>query len=145
MPQEQSPSLETYRKGLPVEKKGNSSTGRKRFRSLLVGMAVIIIVLAAINFFQSPAAKTLAGTGSVQGIVVNKDGKPLNAEIFITGTKWQTSTNADGQFSLTLPAGNYSLVVARNGMGNEYPISVQRGKIQDLGTIVLVSTPSPGD
>lgn len=145
MPQEQSPSLESYRQGLPVEKKGNSSTGRKRFRILLVGMAVIIVVLAAINFFQSPAAKTLAGTGSVQGIVVNKDGKPLNAEIFITGTKWQTSTNANGQFSLTLPAGNYSLVVARNGMGNEYPISVQRGKIQDLGTIVLVSTPSPGD
>ncbi|WP_322507104.1 carboxypeptidase-like regulatory domain-containing protein [Anaerolinea sp.] len=145
MPQEQSPSLETYRQGLPVKKKGNSSTGRKRFRILLVGMAVIIVVLAAINFFQSPAAKTLAGTGSVQGIVVNKDGKPLNAEIFITGTKWQTSTNANGQFSLTLPAGNYSLVVARNGMGNEYPISVQRGKIQDLGTIVLVSTPSPGD
>lgn len=145
MPQEQSPSLETYRQGLPVEKKGNSSTGRKRFRILLMGMAVIIVVLAAINFFQSPTAKTLAGTGSVQGIVVNKDGKPLNAEIFITGTKWQTSTNANGQFSLTLPAGNYSLVVARNGMGNEYPISVQRGKIQDLGTIVLVSTPSPGD
>lgn len=142
---EQSPSLEEYRKGLPVEKKDVSGNSSRRFRVLLVVMIVLVLVLGAVNFFQSPTAKMLAGTGSIQGVVMTKEGKPLNAEIFIVGTKWQTSTNSDGKFFLTLPAGSYSLVVARNGMGNEYPITVQRRKVQDLGKIILVSTPSPGD
>ncbi|MEJ5312826.1 MULTISPECIES: carboxypeptidase-like regulatory domain-containing protein [Anaerolinea] len=145
MPQEQSPSLEEYRKGLPSEKKELSTAGKKRFRLVLVLMIVLVAALGLANFLQSPTAKILAGTGTVQGIVVNKEGKPLNADIFITGTQWQTSTNPNGEFELNLPAGNYSLVVARNGMGNEYPITVQRGKVQNLGKIVLVSTPSPGD
>lgn len=143
---EQSPSLEEYHKGLPVEKRGNSSARKKRFRIIIIALVILTGILGLINFLQSPTAKTLAGTGTVQGVIVNQEGKPLKAEIFIIGTKWQTQSDSNsGEFQITLPAGNYSLVVARNGMGNEYPVTVQRGQVQNLGKIVLVSTPSPED
>lgn len=51
-------------------------------------------------------------SSTVYGIVTDENGNPLaNATIFIEGTKNTTETNAEGNFSIQLPAGNYTLSV----------------------------------
>ncbi len=68
---------------------------------------------------------SMAQTRSVSGTVLNEKGEPItNASILIKGTTRGTTTDNNGQFSLSVPASATTLVVSSlNYASKEYPIT----------------------
>lgn len=76
--------------------------------TLLLGLLAALIV---------PAVPALAQESGLQGVVVNDAGAPLaNARVSVYGPHTaSTTTDAHGQFSVTLPPGIYSIAAAHPG------------------------------
>lgn len=66
---------------------------------------------------SAPAVEMLRGSGLLRGQVVGATGRPIpGARVMVWGTGIETTTNTDGQFSLTqLPAGTHTLEVRAVG------------------------------
>ncbi|MDD5962467.1 MAG: carboxypeptidase-like regulatory domain-containing protein [bacterium] len=62
------------------------------------------------------------------GRVINKSGEPVTwATVYIDNTRYAGATNVDGDFSINVPAGNYSGKVAAVGFKTlEFSISIKR-------------------
>ena len=62
------------------------------------------------------------------GKVINKSGEPVTwATVHIDNTRYAGATNVDGDFSINIPAGNYSGKVAAVGFKTlEFSISIKR-------------------
>ncbi|HEV8505737.1 MAG TPA: SusC/RagA family TonB-linked outer membrane protein, partial [Chitinophagaceae bacterium] len=77
----------------------NSAGYKKRIRYLFASMAFLF--LSSVAFCQR----------TVTGRVTDQDAKPLaNATVSVKGTTVSTLTNADGQYSITLPANSNTLL-----------------------------------
>jgi hypothetical protein len=139
---ESSPSLKDYGQGLKPK-------DRTAIRWRLVWMVVVALFLLTailiVNLFKSEQFERLQGTGTVIGIVVDEQGKPLDAEIYILRPRIQGQTDTGGAFEIRgVPAGSRELVIARQGGGVELPIHVTAGSTTDLGPIPFVGTRVPG-
>lgn len=79
-----------------------------------------LFALFLCSFFYL-AASSQATNFYVSGTVINKETNlPLQgASVFAQNTTLGTTTNAEGKFSLLLPAGGYDLVVTFTGYGTE--------------------------
>ena len=67
-------------------------------------------------FFLFSSLKMLAQNGTVTGIVKDAAGNALSdASVVVQAGKLGTRTNADGKFSLSLPAGVYTLIASFTG------------------------------
>ena len=140
---DESPSLETYKDGLP-EPPPDPSVRRKRFRIVLLIALLAVLFLGAVNFLQSQTAGFLLDTGAVTGMVVDENGKPFQGEVFILGTELAVAPDANGYFALDrVPAGQQSLIVADELFGREFPINVIAGETVDIGQIQFVPTATP--
>ncbi|RYG06566.1 MAG: TonB-dependent receptor [Chitinophagaceae bacterium] len=84
-------------------------------------------------------ASAQVSTQSIRGLVKDIDGRPVNAAfIILRNTKFNTETSEDGKFSLTVPAGEYQLVVSHAGFRSEtIEVSLTAGKDVDLSQIKL--------
>ncbi len=85
------------------------------------------------NAVADTAAQAAAGPpGSFTGRIVNgEDGKPVaNARVFISGTPLDVSTDADGNFSVPIAAGIYSMSVIASSFATItlYDIVIEAGK-----------------
>lgn len=75
---------------------------------------------------------SIAQTRKISGNVKDEEGSPLpNATVSIKGTKTITSTNANGVFTLDLPANAKTLVVTYVGMGKK-EIAVGTGDVLEV-------------
>ena len=140
---EKSPSLDQFQDGMP-SKLPDQKSKRKRIFTIMMTLVVIIITLGIINFLQSDTAAILSGTGTITGIVVDENGDPIEAEIYVLGTKVDGLADSDGYFIIDgVPSGNQSIAVAYQGSGFEYPVFIQPGESTKLGEIRFISTLEP--
>lgn len=138
---ESSPSLKDYQKGLKPK-------DRTVIRGRLVGMMIVALFLLTaiviVNLLKSEQFERVRDTGTVIGIVVDEQGKPLDAEIYILRPRLEGQTDAGGAFEMRgVPAGARELVIARQGGGIELPVQIKAGSTTDLGTIPFVGTRVP--
>lgn len=138
-----SPGLEDFQEIIP-EKARELSTAQKAVRGLIGVFVVLVIVLGGLNLWKSDMAAPLRGTGSVRGVALNSENRPLSGNIYVVGTVLQAQTNPDGSFELkNVPAGRRTVVVADAVSGREYPVEIAAGKVSDIGTVRLQSTATP--
>ncbi|MGQ0800511.1 MAG: carboxypeptidase regulatory-like domain-containing protein [Pseudomarimonas sp.] len=88
------------------------------------------------NTVVDAAAQAAAGPpGTFTGRIINgEDGKPVaNARVFISGTPLDVSTDADGNFSVPIAAGTYSISVIASSFATItlYDIAIEAGKSTD--------------
>ncbi len=139
-----SPSLDDYKHGIP-DKPRDPVSHRKGFRIILLGLLVIVAGMGLYNFLHTEAASLLAGQGALTGQVVDQQGMPLKAQVFVMGVDRPVQAGADGSFTYTnIPAGERSLVIIFNGTASEYPVQVQAGTTVNVGKVTFtVVTPTP--
>jgi len=79
--------------------------------------------------------------GVVKGRVVDETGTPVaDATVVVTETGASTTTGADGRFSLVTGAGDFTIVVSKQGYTSAtVKVTVGAGEIKDLGDIRIVS------
>lgn len=67
-----------------------------------------------------PAAPVAPATGALAGRVLNEDGRPLvGATVLLKGSSQGTSTDAAGNYSLEVPAGDNTLLFGYGGYEDE--------------------------
>jgi hypothetical protein len=136
-----SPKLQEYQNGIP-DKPKDPAARRKMFRIVLAILFVLVILGAGIKFFTSPTAMLLSSKGEVIGQVVDEQGRPLAAEVYVFGVDQPIQANENGEFTLTGPAGLRSLIVAYHGTAQEYTVEILAGETTDIGKIAFrVATP----
>ncbi len=140
---ESSPSLDQYKDGIPEK----LPSQRRRKRALWGVILVLLIVAFALGvkvFLQSDTAARLSGTGAITGVVIDENGHPVAAEIYVLGTSIRGQADANGVFTIEgVPAGEHAIAVAFQGSGFEYPALVQTGQTTDLGEVRFTSTLEP--
>lgn len=123
---------------------------RRNWRHLIIrgGIFAIFILGLALNLYAFKTGNLLnllAGTnGVVQGVVVDAQGQPL-AEATITlaaAPETQAITLPDGSFSLSnVPTGSQYLIVASEGVGQGYVITIQANGATQVGTLGYEALP----
>ncbi len=140
---ERSPSLETFKDGMP-KKLPDQKAHRKWRRGIIAALALIALALGLYNFLQTDTAAVIAGTGAVTGTVVDENGQPVAAQIYILGSKVRGQAQADGTFHIEdVSSGVQSIAVAYQGSGFESPAFVVAGETTDLGELKFTSTLEP--
>jgi CarboxypepD_reg-like domain len=126
------------------------------FKSLLLATVFAISGVAA-----------WAQSGTVTGRVKSRGEDLAGATVQVEGNRTVTTTNGDGQFTLSLPAGSYSLLVTYAGMQaakksitvkanalTEVDVEMEPAKNTENVTVVgsrssaprsMISTPAPVD
>lgn len=113
-------------------------------RWLIIGLGLLVVALVVFNLIRSPAGQRMLGSGSVTGVAVINDQKPVQADIFIPGSDYAAQSGADGSFTLAnIPAGKQNIVIAFDGIGQEIPVQIEAGKTVNIGTIKLATTQVP--
>lgn len=81
-------------------------------------------------------------TGKVRGTVLTTDRKPaVSATVRLKDTRFGTSTESDGSYSLDLPEGRHSLIVQLLGLETKViPVRIRSGETVTLQPIVLAET-----
>jgi hypothetical protein len=101
-------------------------------------------VLLVIDIAQSRAVALFSESGTITGMVRDAHGQPAVAAILIEQTEIETRSDASGRFVVArVPAGNHLLVVARDNLGVEYPITAVAGASIDIGTVRVETTAVP--
>ncbi|MEM6336855.1 MAG: carboxypeptidase-like regulatory domain-containing protein, partial [Bacteroidota bacterium] len=80
-----------------------------------------VVLVLALGLLTGPAAATAQTTGTVSGTVLDAEsGDPLpGANVSITALRLGTTTDLDGRYRLTVPAGVHTLQVSFVGYGSE--------------------------
>ena len=139
---DKSPSLEAYQSGIPAKL---PDPYQRRKRIILLACLFVLVSLAGgvAYFLKSGQAAALAGRGSLTGTVVDSQSRPVQAEIFTSDDKLLTQTNDAGHFQLdNLPAGQNSVVIAYQYLGQTYTVQIQAGQITDMGQIIARGHPA---
>jgi len=138
---ENSPSLDDYQGGMPA-RLPDAARGKRLTRLVILGLLVIVLIFAILNFVQSETGGILAGRGSLSGIVMDTNNQPIPAEVFLVGSQQIVTAGPDGRFELKYaPAGEQTLVVAYQYTGRKYSCTIQPGAQVDLG---ILYAPEPG-
>ncbi len=95
--------------------------------------------LFCLLLFLSPFAGNAQHTGAVAGKVTDARNKAIAfANVLLKGTQAAAQTNADGDFTLSAPAGDYELVVSFVGYSTKTAqIQIVAGRTTHLGAVVL--------
>jgi hypothetical protein len=143
---EDSPSLENYTADFSEEQPDfEPAKPKKSLRVLLFIFLGLFFILAVINFTQSDRAAVVFGKGDVYGQVVDNEGNPIPAEIFVFGTNIQVIADSNGNFVIdNLPDGSQSLIVAHGDIATEVFIEITAGGAVDIGVITVPTDIEPG-
>jgi len=139
---EQSPTLKDFQHGLPEQ-------APRRRRLTLTRLVILLLLLsvaslAAMLVLRSDSQQLVRGVGSVRGFVVDENGQPFQAEIYILGTQIAGRTDASGYFQIDgVPAGTQYLIVADERVGHEFQIAVLPGEVLEVGSLKFISTATP--
>lgn len=101
---------------------------------------LISIFTALLSCGLSTTAQTL--TGTLSGQVISKDNKPVeNATVSLKGTNYKTPANESGNFKLTVPAGNYELIISMVGYTRQsIRVKISQGTDTRISPIILSGT-----
>ena len=140
---EESPSLEEYKEGLPAKLPEPGKPLRKGYYALGI-LFILMLLLIVVNIIQtSGIPQLIPGKGNVTGLVLDGNGEPTVADIFVVGTDIEIQSDRSGNFEIgNIPKGLQSIIVAKYESGLEYIVDVIAGSMIDLGPIQLVSTPT---
>ena len=104
-----------------------------------------VLLLTALSISVSAARQTYFEDGHIIGVVEDHSGNPLEGVMVIA---WgdeidQTVTDEDGEFDLSVKAGNYLVRFRASGyIGNFVWVNdLEPGEIRDLGIIRLLKIP----
>lgn len=147
MSMQDSPSLDNFENGLPDELPKDKVSPKKLILRISIGvLSALFVILTIINLIQTDTVSTLSGKGIVMGIVLDEDGLPAEADIYIIGTELEAKTDVNGAFKLeNVPGGFQSVAVFIGDGGVEYPVTVVAGSAVDIGQVQIETTPAPGD
>lgn len=116
-------------------------------RRVVLGLGTSLV--AASLFGASVASAQQAPTNGNDGMVigrvaecVNGSAQPLaNAQVGVEGTDLSATTDQSGQFVLTLPAGNYTIVALNTNLGQAARpgVPVTQDQTVDIGMLDLGS------
>ncbi|GAB3908001.1 hypothetical protein GCM10028803_42790 [Larkinella knui] len=78
-------------------------------------------------------------TGKVQGIVVTADGKPaVSATVVLKNTRYGTTVDAKGTYSVEAPEGRYSLLIQSLGFESKtIPVQLKAGETVTIPSVSL--------
>jgi hypothetical protein len=137
------PSIEEYAQGL-VRRPPDPKRGRL-VRILIGGLTVLVVVLGFVNLLQSNQFAALSGNGTISGTAVDSHGDPAAVELFIERSTITSRSDPTGTFVISgVPIGQQIVVVAHQGMGQEYPVVVTAGGVTDIGLVRVAKTAVPG-
>ena len=140
---EKPPSMNDYSKIIPIAPR-ELTRQKKMIRFAMLGFAATAIILLLVNLSTSDLTAPLRGTGSLQGVALDANGKPLLGVVMVEGTSLTVKTNTDGSFQISnVPAGDRVIVVSDTLSGREFHASIQAGQITNLGSVQLKSTATP--
>jgi hypothetical protein len=144
MSYEVSPKLDDFNKGIP-KTLPDPDNSKRNLRFLIGLLTMIMMLLVMINPDQSGNISHFASSkGAVTGKVLDGDGNPQIADIFILGTGIQEKSSTNGVFEVTnIPKGLRSVVIVDDEGGLEYKVEIKPGEKINLGIIHLKSTPTP--
>lgn len=123
---------------------------RRNWRRLLIrgGILTIFILGLVLNLYAFKTGNLLnllAGTnGVVQGTIINIQGQPIaGATITLASApETQASTQPDGSFNLSnVPTGDQYLIVASEGVGQGYVITIQTDGVTQVGALRYEALP----
>lgn len=139
-----SPSFQDPRKERHLLKQRGSQSKKRTFRLLLAALLFLSVTLFSFRYLPLNSITILSGRGDITGQVVNENGLPFQAQIYVFGIDHALDTNSDGTFTYTnVPAGTHNLIVVYNGTAQEFPVDVQAGENLDIGILqIQVSTPT---
>jgi hypothetical protein len=107
-----------------------------RFRQFLLGLFATASLLIIVNLFVANGS-----AGSLTGYVVDLEGKPLSAEVFLLGTETGTFSDNTGYFEINnVPIGSYELIIGYNGIGQVVDVNVPFAGRTNTGNIVVDTT-----
>jgi hypothetical protein len=138
-----SPKVEYTPDGRPPE--------RKDWRRIIIrsGIFIIFILALALNLYAFKAGNVLnflaKTNGVVEGMIVNTEGQPLaGATITLASApETQAITLADGGFSLkNVPTGSQYLIVASEGIGQGYVITIEANGVTQAGILSYEALPA---
>ena len=143
---EESPSLEEYKEGLPTKLPEPGEPLRKGYYTLGI-LFILMLLLIVVNVIQtSSIPQLIPGKGNVTGLVLDGNGEPTVADIFVVGTDIEIQSDRSGHFEIgNIPKGLQSIIVAKYEGGLEYIVDVIADSMIDLGPIQLISTPTAED
>jgi hypothetical protein len=143
MPLEESPSLNKYKQGLPLEI--SKPKNRRVVTWIIIAVLFFItIALALFLYFKNHTIVNYTGDGIVTGQVVGERNQPIEAQILILGTDIEGVSDIDGYFEISeVPVGDHSIVILYQGSGWEYPTTISTGQVTNIGKIKIVPTSEP--
>jgi hypothetical protein len=137
------PSIEEYAQSL-VRRPPDPKRSRL-VRILIGGLTVLVVVLGFVNLLQSNQFAALSGNGTISGTAIDSNGDPVAVELFIERSTIASRSDPAGSFVISgVPIGQQIVVVAYNGMGQEYPVVVTAGGVTDIGVVRVAKTAVPG-
>jgi Carboxypeptidase regulatory-like domain len=138
-----SPSLQEYTDGI-AKKRRDPDAREKTLRFVFLVVLVIVLSLLFMLFLNTSLGGRLTGKGTLIGRVIDSQGQPLVAQVFVLGAARPVISAADGSFTFkNAPAGNHFLTIAFDGRVVEYQVQVQAGEIEDLGDLTFTVTSLP--
>lgn len=121
------------------------STRALLLRGALYALLAFTALVALLIWFGGDTVSEAIGlTGVVQGVVVNQVGEPVaeSEVVLMTAPEIAVRTDATGFFTLRrVPVGIQSIMVSYGKRGQEYPVTIQRRKITDAGTLMFLTPP----
>ena len=145
MPLEESPSLNNYKQGLPIEKH-RPRNQRKIAWTFIVFLSIITLSLALVLHLKNQPVEIFIGSGTITGEVVGERNQPVEAKIVILGTEIEGESNLEGYFEIqNVPAGNQSVVILYQGSGWEYLTTITPGQVTNIGKIKVIPTSEPNN
>lgn len=129
-----SPSLDDYKNG--YQKPPDPEKGKKSIRYVLGSITLFVLILAGVNFMKSSQADIMTRKGSIIGYAVDESENPIQVEVLVFGTDIKVLSNQNGFFEIdNVPAGEQSVIVAYDIIAAEEKVTVESGKISDLGSV----------
>jgi TonB-linked SusC/RagA family outer membrane protein len=111
---------------------------KKNLSDLLVRYKLTCLI--ALLIFSFGTAFSQDGTGVIKGNVSDETGPLPQASITIKGTKFATTASADGNYSLRVPAGKYTVSASYVGYtAIEKSVDVVAGKDQTVNFVITGS------
>jgi hypothetical protein len=116
----------------------DTPTSPSRIRMVIVVLAVLVLILAAVNLLRNKDRTVTSQKGAVRGVVVDLNNRPLRAEVLVLGTNLAVETGEQGLFEIQrVPAGPQILIIGYQAVGVEYPVVIEADVVIDLGPIQI--------
>ena len=107
------------------------------FRRIIIAQIPVLLFIGFQLLYNQAYSQTVIKTGIVKGKLTDNETKEalIGANIYLkSDLTIGTTTNANGDYGLELPEGNYELVFSYTGMKNEH-----RKVIVEQGTVIIIN------